>query len=169
MFQVGDIVVYANRGICRVEDITELNLPGAKSGKKYYEMRPISDESGKVYSAVDNDKVVMRRVLTKEEAQKLVMDIPDIPEMTIGDEKQRELKYKEAMLSCDCRQWVSIIKTLYTRRQNRLRQGKKTTNTDDRYFKRVSENLHGELAIALGMKKEEMESFISNCLDNPAQ
>ena len=58
---------------------------------------------------------MMRQVLTKEEANELIEDIPNIPEMRIGDEKYREMKYKEAVHSCDCRQWVSIIKTLYTR------------------------------------------------------
>lgn len=165
MFQVGDYIVYESRGICKVENITELNLPGATRGQKYYELKPIYEEAGKIYSAVDNEKVVMRRMLSKEEAEKLINDIPDIPEMWIGDEKQREMKYKEAMRSCDCRQWVSIIKTLYLRRESRISQGKKTTNTDDRYFKKAGDNLHGELAMALGMKKSEMEQYISERLE----
>jgi CarD family transcriptional regulator len=168
MFQVGDVVVYENRGICRVEKITELNLPGAKAGQKYYELKPVYEETGKIYSAVDNEKVVMRQMLTKEEAEQLIGEIPGIPEMWIGDEKQREMKYKEAMRSCDCRQWVSIIKTLYTRRQNRLMQGKKTTNTDDRYYKKASDNLHGELALALGVQKSDMETVIRNQLEVPS-
>lgn len=165
MFKVGDFIVYESRGICKVENITELSLPGAKKGQKYYELKPIYEEAGKIYSAVDNEKVIMRQILTKEEAEALINDIPNIPEMWIGDEKQREMKYKEAMHSCDCRQWVSIIKTLYLRRESRLSQGKKTTNTDDRYFKKAGENLHGELAMALGMEKGEMEKYITDRLD----
>ncbi len=165
MFKVGDFIVYESRGICKVENITELNLPGATKGQKYYELKPVYEETGKIYSAVDSDKVLMRRMITGEEAKALIDDIPNIPEMWIGDEKQRELRYKEAMRSGDCRQWVSIIKTLYLRRQDRLAQGKKTTNTDDRYFKKAGDNLHGELAMALGMEKSEMEEFISDHLN----
>lgn len=164
MFKVGDLICYENRGICKVENITELNLPGATKGQKYYELKPVFEESGKIYSAVGNNKVMMRYMISKEEAKQLIDDIPSIPEMWIGDEKQREIKYKEAMQSCDCRQWVSIIKTLYLRRQDRLLQGKKTTNTDDRYFKKAEENLHGELAMALGVKKDEMVDFIEERL-----
>ena len=43
-----------------------------------------------------------------------------------------------------------------------LEQGKKTTNTDDRYFKKAEDNLHGELAMALGMEKSDMEEFITS-------
>lgn len=165
MFKAGDFIVYESRGICKVETITELNLPGAKRGQKYYELKPVYEEGGKIYSAVDNDKVIMRPMLTKDEAELLIEEIPTISEMWIGDEKQREVKYKEAMRSCDCRQWVSIIKTLYSRRESRLLQGKKTTNTDDRYFKKAGDNLHGELAMALGMEKEELEAYIAQRLE----
>lgn len=165
MFQVGEFIIYENRGICKVEGIAELSLPGAVKGQQYYELKPVFEEAGKIYSAVDSNKVMMRQVLTKEEANELIEDIPNIPEMRIGDEKYREMKYKEAVHSCDCRQWVSIIKTLYTRRQNRLEQGKKTTNTDERYFKKAENNLHGELAIALGVEKSTMGEFIHNKLN----
>lgn len=165
MFKVGDFIVYESRGICKVEDITELSLPNATKGQKYYVLKPVYEEGGKIYSAVGNDKVIMRRMISAEEANELIADIPNIQEMWIGDEKQREMKYKEAMRSCDCRQWVSIIKTLYLRRESRISQGKKTTNTDDRYFKKAGDNLHGELAMALGKEKTEMESFIIECLN----
>lgn len=46
-----------------------------------------------------------------------------------------------------------------------MQQGKKTTNTDERYFKKAENNLHGELAIALGLEKSEMEEFIHDRLD----
>lgn len=162
MFEVGEYIAYENRGICKVEGITELNLPGAAKGQKYYVLTPVYEESGKIYSEIDNDMVVMRPMLSKEEAKALIDEIPSIPQMWIQDEKQRELKYREAMQSCDVRQWVSIIKTLYIRRQDRISQGKKTTNTDDRYFKKAGDNLHGELAMALGKEKSEMEEYISS-------
>lgn len=165
LFKVGTCVVYENRGICRIEAIAELNLSGAQSGKKYYELKPIYENVSKIYSKVDNDKVLMRPVMTKEEAEKLLDEIPDIPEIWIGDEKQREMQYREAMSSGDARQWVSIIKTLFLRKQSRLQQGKKTTNTDDRYFKRAESSLYGELALALGMNPDEMEAYIAKRMD----
>ena len=46
-----------------------------------------------------------------------------------------------------------------------MEQGKKATNTDERYFKKAESNLHGELAIALGLEKSTMEEFIHNRLN----
>lgn len=47
MFQIGEFIIYENRGICKVEGIAELSLPGAVKGQQYYELKPVFDESGK--------------------------------------------------------------------------------------------------------------------------
>ena len=165
MFKVGEYVAYETRGVCVVEGITELSLPGATKGQEYYVLKPVYEETGTIYCAIHNSKVNYREMMTKEEAEELMKQIPDIEEMWIPDEKQREAMYKEAMQSCDPKRWVSIIKTLYNRRQTRLSQGKKTTNTDDRYFKRASENLYGELAMALGRAKSDIEESVAAMID----
>lgn len=165
MFEVGEYVAYETKGVCVVEGITELSLPGATKGQEYYVLKPVYEETGTIYCAIHNSRVNYREMMTKEYAEALLDKITSIDEMWIPDEKQRESMYKEAMQSCDPERWVSIIKTLYNRRQSRLSQGKKTTNTDDRYYKRASENLYGELAIALGVDKKEMEEHIISKID----
>lgn len=67
----------------------------------------------------------MRAVLTKEEADVLIENIPVIEELWVGNDKLREEKYKETMRSCDCRDWIKIIKTLYMRKKERIAQGKR--------------------------------------------
>ena len=68
---------------------------------------------------------------------------------------------REALKTCDCRVWISMIKALYLRRKDRLEQGKKMTDLDERYFKTAEDNLYSELALSLGMKKDEMVSYIT--------
>lgn len=41
------------------------------------------------------------------------------------DEKKREEAYRNAIHSCDARELVKIIKTIYLRRQSRIEEGKK--------------------------------------------
>ena len=55
---------------------------------------------------------------------------------------------------------MKIIKTLYLRKKSRLAEGKKVTAVDEKYLKIAEANLYGELAIALEMKKDEVESYI---------
>ena len=53
-----------------------------------------------------------------------------------------------------------MIKTLHARRQERTREGKKITATDERYLKAAEDYLFGELAAALKIAKEDMRGYI---------
>ena len=112
MYEVGDLIVYGRTGICEVTEITTLKMDGVPKDKLYYILRPVREKRGKVFTPVDNEKIVMRKVISKEEAEELIREIPQIEGLWIGSEKQREEKYKECMKSCKCAEWVRIIKTL---------------------------------------------------------
>lgn len=162
MFAVGDYVVYANNGICMVKDITQIDIPGAPSDRMYYLLSPVGTRESTIYSPVDNTKVVMRSILSKDEANELLAGITDIPEMEVVNDKMMELKYKEAIASCDAKNLVSMIKTIYKKQLKRESEGKKITATDERYMKKAEENLLNELAISLGKEKREIISIIEN-------
>ena len=53
-----------------------------------------------------------------------------------------------------------MIKTINVRREKRLAQGKKVTAGDERCLHAAQENLFGELAVSLGIEKNEVESYI---------
>ena len=158
MFKVGDYVVYGSTGVCRVEDITMLDMAGTE--KEYYVLVPVYNKNGKAFLPVDNTKVVLRPVLTKDEALKLIDTIPQIEEISPVNDRGREEKYKELARTCDCRSGVTIIKTIYVRKQERLAQGKKVTSTDERYFKLAEDSLYSELGFAMDMDREEVSGFI---------
>ncbi len=165
MFKKGEFVVYGQSGICEITDIMQLNMTGVDRKKLYYALAPQKDKSSIIYSPIDNSKIIIREVITKKEAVELISEIPDIEELWITNEKLREESYKEAMASCDCRQWIKIIKTLYVRKQERLAAGKKVTATDERYYKQAKDYLYAELSFALGKKPDDMEKIICEYID----
>lgn len=166
MFEKGEYVVYAGSGICRVDDITRLDMAGIDKKKLYYDFTPLHMAGSKIYSPVDSDRVTIRKVLTEEEAHQLIDEIPEIEELWVGNEKMREEKYKEALLTCSCRDLVKIIKTLYLRKQERLSQGKKITVIDERYLKMAEDNLYSELAFAMDKEKNEMAGIIADRIEH---
>ena len=87
MYEVGDLIVYGRTGICEVTEITTLKMDGVPKDKLYYILRPVHEKHGKVFTPVDNEKIVMRRVISKEEAEKLIREIPQIEGLWIGNEK----------------------------------------------------------------------------------
>lgn len=159
MFKVGEYVVYGNTGVCRVEGIGP--LPIGSSDKDYYTLVPVYGRNSRIYAVVDSDKVVMRPILTRKESDALIDELEEIDSLSIGDEKRREEIYKETMKTCDCKEWVRIIKTLYSRKMDRLSKGKKVTSSDERYLQMAEENLYGELAFSLQMPKEEVQEFMA--------
>jgi len=165
MFEIGEYIIYGNHGVCRVEDIGSLDIPGIDKSRKCYTLQPVFSKASTLYTPVDNDKVLMRRVMTNEEAMELMEQIPDIPLLWIENDKQREEVYKEALRSHDCANWIKIIKTLYVRRQERLSQGKKLTFTDEKYLNIAKNCLYGELSIALDLEKDKIEDLINERLE----
>lgn len=111
MFEIGEFVIYGFNGICKVQDITHIDMAGSSKDTLYYLLMPLGNAGSKVYIPVDNDKITVRKVLTDKEAWKLIDEIPDIDEMWVQNDKQREGVYKNALKTCDCREWVRIIKT----------------------------------------------------------
>ena len=160
MFKVGDYIVHGRNGVCKVVDITHLDMSGVDKDQLYYALVPMKSEDSKIFYPVDSDKVVMRSVVTKDQAKDLVSEIKDIEPMRIENDRQREAKYKEALVSCDCKQLICITKTMYARNKERTAQGKRLTYLDDRYLKEAKQNLNDEFSIALGIEPREVEKYI---------
>lgn len=156
MFAVNDYIVYGNHGVCKVENIGTVSLAMVDKNKIYYTLRPVYKSEAVVYAPVENPKSVIRPVLTKEDADKLIEEIPSLDSVWIGNEKEREVQYKAALRSCDCRELIRIIKTLYHRKMDRIKDGKKVTVVDERYFRQAEDQLYGELAFAMSMDRNQV-------------
>ncbi len=165
MYQVDDLIVYGNHGVCRVTEVGTLAIPTVDKTRQYYTLRPEYQQEAVIYAPVENNRTVMRPVLTREEAAALIDEIPQLDTVWIGNEREREAQYKAAMRTCDCRELVRMIKTLYQRKKIRMQSGKKGTVVDDRYFHQAQEQLYGELAIALDMPKSEVDDYITSCIN----
>ena len=53
-----------------------------------------------------------------------------------------------------------LMHTLDDRRRKAAQQGKKPTQMDERYAKRAEDQLFGELAAALQLRREEMAGYL---------
>ncbi len=161
VFEKGQYVVSGSKGVCVVEDITTLDISGVDRERKYYILKPIYMNSSTVYVPVDTADGSMRKVLSREEADHLIQEIPDIPLIAISNDKLLEQEYRGCMRTNDCAEWIRIIKTIYVRKQKRLEAGRKVTAVDAKYFRLAEDNLYGELAVALQMPRSEVGDYIA--------
>lgn len=166
MFEIGDFVVKANSGICKIEDIGHLDISSANKDRLYFYLNPIGEANSRLYVPVDKADAGLRKVVTEEEAWEIIEKIPEVEEAWISDDKQREQTYKEAIQSCDPQKLISIIKNMYHRKERRTAQGKKNTSVDEHFFKLAENNLYTELAFAIGREKDEMKKIIAEKIEN---
>ena len=145
---------YGNNGVCCVKDIV-MGMAGIDMGTEYYIMVPIGNKTNYIYLPTNNEKAKIRPVISAEQANDALSQIDSINEYTIVNEKQCELVYKDAIFSLDCIRWLELLKTLCIRKQTRALNGKKTTSTDERYFKIVSTKLFEEFGVAIGESEAE--------------
>lgn len=165
VFEIGEFVACGNKGVCVVENIATLDISGVDKDRKYYILKPKYQAGSTVYVPVDSPKISMRRVLNREQARDLINAIPKLPLIDIENEKQSEQMYKECMKANSCEELIRLIKTIYLRKQNRIRSGRKVTAIDAKYFHMAEESLYGELAIALDMNREDVEAYITGEID----
>ena len=166
MFETGEYVVYGRTGICQVTGVTTMRVDGSSGEKLYYVLRPGGETDGKIFTPVEGGKQVLRGIITREEAERLIDEIPSIETLSIENEKFREDSYKKCIRTCECRDLLRIIKTIYLRKRARKEAGRKETAVDARYFRIAEDHLYGELAVALDMSRENVESYINTSLQS---
>lgn len=161
MFQKGEYVIYGNNGICRIEEIgIPVGTPMGRSGKEYYTLAPVFG-SGTIYAPLDT-KVFMRPILTKDQAEQLIEQIPEIREEDFEGQDVRALseKYKGCLDTHQCEDLVKLIKTVYMKGKSMVENGKKLAKTEQEYGKLAKELLHREFSMALELPYEEVEGYI---------
>ncbi len=170
VFQKGERVVCGSKGVCVVEEITTLDIAGVDRKREYYILKPLYLSSSTVYVPVDAPKDSLRRVMSREEAEELIAKmihrIPEIPLITIANDKLLEQEYKNCLKTSSCQDLIRIIKTIYLRKRARKEAGRKETAVDARYFRIAEDHLYGELAVALDMSRENVESYINTSLQS---
>ena len=127
----------------------------------YYRLVPVNDTSIKYKVPVDSN--FLKKVITKEEIDRLLLEIPEINTIDLG-EIQIEQEYKELMKSGTHEDLVKIIKTSYLRNQIRILNNKRISEIDDEYFRRAEKYLYEEIGIVLNLSFENTKKYIINKL-----
>lgn len=162
MFQPGELVVYGLTGVCRVLEIARPNISMTDAGRDYYILKPLYQD-GVIYTPVDQAKTPMRPVMSREEAEALIDQIPEIkvdyPKNLSNTDLSRE--YSQKLKSQDHLELMKLTMELYVKNQDAKEKKRHLGSVDERYWKQAEQLLHGELATALGIPLEELKGYIA--------
>ncbi|MBR3641465.1 MAG: CarD family transcriptional regulator [Oscillibacter sp.] len=171
MYQLGDLIVYGATGVCRVEAIlSSSELGGAADGRTYYRLAPLY-QSGTVYTPADNEKVPMRPVISREEAEALIDSISSrSPEAVCADTSQALAQYYHGVLHRpDCGALIELTMSIYRKRVQAEEQNRRLGSVDERYMKQAERLLFGELAVALDIPCEDVPAYIARRVEQGAR
>ena len=77
MYSIGEKIMYGGTGVCTVQEITSVKQSSLDRPRLYYVLKPLY-QSGTIQIPVDNTKVPIRPVMTRDEAEQLVDGMPYI-------------------------------------------------------------------------------------------
>lgn len=93
MFKVDDYIMYGITGVCKVIDITnEKFINGEK--RDYYVLSPIHNNNTIIKIPLDNNKIPMRKIISKGDVTSLINDMPNMDTLWIDDEKKETINLK---------------------------------------------------------------------------
>lgn len=166
MFSVGDKIVYGSDGVFVVAEHSASPID-KKDERVFYVLKPLNGPEGNlIYAPAEGGSVRMRPVISRDEAERFIETIPDIGEIIVEKEKQRRESYKNAMIEGGVREYVSIIKTVWRRREEFVKSKRRLSEADTEYENRAKNCLYGELSAALEIKFSEVEEFITNRINS---
>ncbi|WP_195516072.1 CarD family transcriptional regulator [Paraclostridium bifermentans] len=154
MFKVDDYIMYGRTGVCKVVDITNEKFINGEE-RKYYVLSPIHNNNNTIIKIpLDNTKVPMRKIISKEDVTSLINDMSNMEELWIDDEKKRSNEFKTMLKSGKCEDLIKLI--------SNKRHSKKLNKADKEIIKEAERLVNEEFAIILNISPKEVNSYISS-------
>lgn len=160
MYQSGDLVVYGSTGVCRVKGMA---APDPHSSKQYYLLDPLYQD-GIIYTPADGGKVPMRPVMSLADAHELIDLIPSVHAEPCRERTLQLLaqRYQSALQSGDCRDLLKLTMSVHVKRKQAEQQNHRLGMVDEKYGKQAERLLFGELAVALDIPVDHVQSYIDS-------
>ena len=153
MFKVDDYIMYGRTGVCKVIDITNEKFINGEE-RKYYVLSPIHNNNTIIKIPLDNTKIPMRKIISKEDVTSLINDMSNMEALWIDDEKKRSNEFKTMLKSGKCEDLIKLI--------SNKRYSKKLNKADKEIIKEAERLVNEEFAIILNISPKEVNSYISS-------
>ena len=172
MFQPGELFIYGSTGVCRVLSIDQRQdyVNGVKQTRLYYQLKPLY-QVGTIYTPVDNDKVVMRPVISRAEAEALIDAIPTLhpAPCPVATTQALTQHYQASLRRHSCRSLMELTMAIHQKQCRAQAQNRRLGMVDERFMKQAEQLLFGELAAALELPYEDVQPYIAGRLQACAQ
>lgn len=165
MFKVGSRVSYSTTGICEITEIKKMGAVGKE--KEYYVLKPLYQKGATVYVPLDNPALTekIRPAADKKQIDDIILAAKEKPLHWIKDDFQRSEAFKEIIHSGDLLSIIRLVSCIYLQGEELSRTKHRLRAVDSVAFSNAESYLYNEFAHGLGIKPEEVISYIKNKME----
>lgn len=150
MFEIGDKVAHPGHGACILEDICERTIGGENI--EFYELSPYTERTTSILVPIDNaDEIGIRDIISKEEALKVLEQLPEIESKWTTNHHKRYQDAMDALKSSALDDASFVLNRLMSREQEA-----RLTNTDREMMRKMQRKILSEVALATGEDYQEL-------------
>ena len=155
MFCVGQTVLYGSNGVCMVDDVTEKRI--GKTKMQYYVLKPLCNNTSTLFVPTANQQLVskMRRILTEDEAEAILRNLPPCGDWN-DNKQERSEQFRAIITEGSCVELIRLIRLVRTHGQEQLAGGKRLHITDERFLKEAEKMVCEEFSLVLHISRDEV-------------
>lgn len=147
MFKIGDVIVYSAHGLCKVDDICEKTVSNVT--RSYYVLHPLGQSGLTISTPVDNDKVVMKKIMTRDEAEEILESFRSPGIDWIDDVRKRAQEYQKIIKTGDRKKIAKVANTLVRKSLEFEENKRKMPEQEKKMLNMIEKIFFHEMAVAL--------------------
>jgi CarD family transcriptional regulator len=159
MFDIGDVIIYSEHGLCQIDDICEKTIAGVT--RTYYILHPLAQENLQISTPIDNKKVVMLKTMERDEAEELLDSFKQPGIVWIEDHKKRYHQYLELIQTGDRKVIADIAITLMQKNLELKENNKRLYDQDRKLLLTIQDILFNEMAMSLNTNFEAIDERVN--------
>ena len=160
MFKVNDKVIHAREGLSTIVDVAVM------AGSDYFIVHADRGSGENIYVPINNASSLIRPIMSKDEAMKVVEYMRGVQAEFISNTKQRRDQYKKRLLSGNVYDLAYLTRQLYFfYYYNENGQQVKLGPTDIQMLIDAEVILYDEFALSFDVPREEVGKLVKKLLN----
>jgi CarD family transcriptional regulator len=163
MFNIGEVIIYSAHGLSKIDDICEKTFSNVT--KTYYVLHPLEQVNLTINTPVDNDKVVMLKIMEREEAEEILQSFQHPGLCWISNPRERNITYKKVIKDGDRSEIAKLANTLMRQDIECRMNNRKLYEQDRRLLDTIQNILFKELAASLDTSFGKIYEQVNNMIN----
>lgn len=162
MYELNEILVYGNNGVCKVVDIRKEQFKGSPA--MYYILSPIFSRQSALYVPIENTTLSskLRPVMLKETLHEMMLEAKSSEAVWENNDRVRGEKFHTILANGLSSELLKVLKSLVIHKNELKQTVKKLHNADERTLAICEKVVGEEYAYAFGVDVDDALSHIEN-------